>query len=99
MFNFSGILRSLQMIKEELLIAGNFRSGNISRKRSESVSNYNNTSLLHLLLETTQRQLGLSCCRNSHSFENSNQINIQMYNLLLSILVEEYFLAFREYFQ
>jgi len=35
-----GILRSLEMIKEELLIVGNFRSGNISRKRSNNVSNY-----------------------------------------------------------
>jgi len=34
------ILRSLEMIKEELLIVGNFRSGNISRKRSNNVSNY-----------------------------------------------------------
>jgi len=41
-----GILRSLEMIKEELLIVGNFRSGNISRKRSNNVSNYTITTII-----------------------------------------------------
>jgi len=43
------------MIKEELLIVGNFRSGNISRKRSNNVSNYN-----HILnvIETSLKAKG-----------------------------------------